>query len=488
MMERGIYMVDRDEDWRHAQTVQFKKWVLAQESPDYKLYLSKKDENVIVIETDYCHGEVSFYPMDIIQLSVVSKSTEDHLFYLHFQMHTLDHAMGLFEEMIESIQNAAHNTTVHILLCCTSGLTTGYFAERLNDSSKLLSLNYEFTAVPYGELYRVASKYDIILLAPQISYIHDTAQKILTNKTVLKIPAKVFAAYDVRQLFTEIDTYLNPPVPDKKEVSHEIAAYKPLPLKRQIQIKSKILTITLIREDFYQFHFASRVYDTDVSILMDEDVIKHRFSLSDIYDICDTAFARYPDIEMIGFAMPGIINRGRVTLTQLGLNDVDIIDSLTKKYSRTFILYNDANAIVLGYYASQEKYNSISLLFQPYVGSAGGVGSIHEGRLIEGREHVAGEVQYLPSNKDRDPSILCKTPEGTLEWCARTVTSIISILGPDVFLLCSPLIIRADSLRREIEKYIPKRYIPEIVLIDNLREYMLLGQLILCTQAMENNP
>ena len=176
---------------------QFRQWVLTQTGPYYTLYVNEKDENVIIIETSYCRGEVTFFPMEIIQLSVLNLMSNRHEFYLHFQMHTLDHAMKLFGEMLDSVKELAVKPPVKILLSCTSGLTTGFFAQKLNESAGLLSLNYEFTAVSYGNLYHVASQYDIILLAPQISYIYDTVKKVLNNKKVYQIPPRVFATYDV---------------------------------------------------------------------------------------------------------------------------------------------------------------------------------------------------------------------------------------------------------------------------------------------------
>jgi len=40
---------------------------------------------------------------------------------------------------------------------------------------------------------------------------------------------------------------------------------------------------------------------------------------------------------------------------------------------------------------------------------------------------------------------------------------------------------------KELEKYIPRKYIPEIVQIDSVKDYMLLGQMILCTEAVEHH-
>lgn len=456
----------------------FRQWVLTQTSSGYKLSVNEKDDNVIVVETEYCRGEVTFFPMDIIQLSVLNLVSNRHEFYLHFQMHTLEHAMKLFKEMLESVKELTVKPPVKVLLSCTSGLTTGFFAQKLNESAQLLSLNYEFTAVSYGNLYHVANQYDIILLAPQISYIYDTAQKILHTKKLYRIPPKVFATYDVRSLFTDLESLACPCKPAKRPYIRQ------LPLKQQVKAHTKILTIALIREDDH-YLLSSRIYTKHNDVIFDENSIKPNICMEDVYDICDTAFAIYPEIETVGLAMPGIIDEGRLTLRGQGFDESDILNSLSAKYTRRFVLDNDANCIAVGYYSSQDQYHSLSCYFQPCIGSTGGVGSIHNGQLIEGRRHVAGEVQFLPSSRGYITSTPCLTPESTLSWAAQSLASVISVLGPDLILLSCRLIVRIEELTREIGKYVPEKYIPEIIQLDSVKDYMLLGQMILCTEAME---
>ncbi len=459
---------------------QFKQWVLTQSGPDYKLYVHEKDENVIVIETSYCRGEVTFFPMEIIQLSVLNLVNNQHEFYLHFQMHTLEHAMKLFGEMLDSVKELAVKPPVKILLSCTSGLTTSFFAQKLNESAQLLALNYEFTAVSYSNLYHAASQYDIILLAPQISYIYETVKKVLHNKQVYLIPARIFASYDVKSVFTDLEPLISP-------AKHSERSYvRQLPLKQQVKADVKILTIALIREDDH-YLLSSRIYSEDHDVIFDEVSIKPRISIDDVCDICDTAFAIYPDIKIAGLAMPGIIDEGKLTLLKQGFDESDVLESLSRRYSRKFVLDNDANCIATGYYSSQDKYRSISLLFQPNIDSTGGVGSIHNGQLIEGFRHVAGEVQFLPHNQGQEAFSLYLTPEKVQIQIARTIASVICILGPELLLLSSRFIVQPEELIRETEKYVPRKYIPEIVPIDSVKDYMLLGQMILCAEALKED-
>ena len=188
------------------------------------------------------------------------------------------------------------------------------------------------------------------------------------------------------------------------------------------------------------------------------------------------------DIKVIGLSTPGIIRGDQIiSMSIKGLEKISITHDFTLKYSQKFVFSNDANTIALGYYSSKENCSSLSFVFQP-VSSNSGAGHIVNDRLIAGHHHVAGEIQYLPLSYSKDVLELHQTPEGAIEAMAKTVTSIISFLDPQIIVICCFLITNIEELKKEVAKYIPKDYIPEIVLIDYLQEYMLLGTLLLCHQ------
>ncbi|WRK53253.1 hypothetical protein SD457_24745 [Coprobacillaceae bacterium CR2/5/TPMF4] len=59
----------------------------------------------------------------------------------------------------------------------------------------------------FDQLSTVAKDYDVILLAPQISYQHATVQEQFPNKIVLKIPTRVFAKYDTSKMLNLIEKH-----------------------------------------------------------------------------------------------------------------------------------------------------------------------------------------------------------------------------------------------------------------------------------------
>lgn len=184
----------------------FKKWICLQKSSHYRI---KEFKNFVQIESPFGIAEVTFNPYHIIELKITSKKREELDFYLHFQMNTLKHAVSLFNEMIVCLLKLDHEAKTKVLLCCSGGLTTSYFAQEINKASKLLKNNIEVSAVGYNQLYQIGQQFDLILLAPQVSYLRAQVQSILKNQVVMTIPPLVFACYDVVSILNFIEKEKN---------------------------------------------------------------------------------------------------------------------------------------------------------------------------------------------------------------------------------------------------------------------------------------
>lgn len=466
-----------DEFLRDIHTMIFKEWVLMQDQANYKIRLDSHNANIIVIETNYSYSEVTFNTMNIIELSVTNTFTNEIEFYLHFQMKTMKHAIELFHEMLESIHKLIHRPITKILLSCSGGMTTSFFAEKMNEAAKLLYLNFEVSAIGYNQLYNVGGDYDVIMLAPQISYMHAKVQEILKDQVVIKIPPQVFAKYDVGKTLGIIRDAMN------QRKASQIEPTAPISLFKAVHNDVKILTLSLFRNS-NRVHIAYRVYGEQNDILLDNEIIKSNVVIQDIFDVLDTVFLKYKDLNVIGISTPGIINDGFVSSSNVnGFGDIDLYNILTQRYQQSFIITNDVNTAAVGYYASQDRYSSITFLFQPTSFYAG-AGTIINGQLIKGRLHLAGEVQYLPLNLSNDKLILNKTPEGAIELVAKTILSIISVISPDAIILSCVLIPQVHELKKELERYVPAQYVPDIIKVEDIQEYILLGLMILCARSL----
>ena len=216
----------------------FKSWILAQKIPDATV---TDGGDSIKISTSYAAGEVNFHDLDvfIIEMILTNLADGENKFYLHFELKDLAYAQELFGEMAETLADLKNQQSVRILLSCTGGLTTGYFAQKLNEAAELLSLDFKFDAVPFHKLYSAAFDYSVILLAPQIAYQAKAAQEVLNGQLVLKIPPKVFASYDAAEMLKfirgELDSW------------HKTAAERFIAkVRKGIKSDAKILSIAIM--------------------------------------------------------------------------------------------------------------------------------------------------------------------------------------------------------------------------------------------------
>ena len=109
------------------------------------------NEDSIRIDIGPAVAEVNFYPyqdgLEIAEYQVMRTSDGEAIFYLHVLLDDLNRAMELFGEMVEALEDEASHTTTHVLLCCTSALTTTLFASKMSEVAQTLSLDYDFTAM-----------------------------------------------------------------------------------------------------------------------------------------------------------------------------------------------------------------------------------------------------------------------------------------------------------------------------------------------------
>lgn len=434
-------------------------------------------DEYVKVKTDYSYSQMTCYDEKIFEFQVVNTYTQENEFYLHFQMKNLKHARDLFYEMIRVIESLVNKPQTRVLLTCSGGLTTGFFASKLNDSAKLLQKDYSFDAVAFDDLISHAKNYDIILLAPQISYQHAKLQQQFPSKIVMKIPSRVFAKYDTGTMLsiieeTQIKQY-------KKE--HEV-----LSLCEVTHHHGEVLTLILIRNSS-RIHIGYRLFGKDNDILEDGEIIKTFITLEDIFDVIDTMMVKHKHIDAVSIATPGVINNGVVDTMKLeGMIDgTNIAEEFKKHYHQKLVLCNDVNSVAVGYHACQNLYHNISVIFQP-ISTNAGIGHIINDQLHVGYHSLSGEVQYLPLVLSKSRFELNKTIEGTIELLTQMLLSCIVSVAPELIVICNVLV-DIERLKEELQKYIPHIYLPKIVRIEYLQDYSFIGCLMLATRELYND-
>ena len=446
--------------------------------------ISEVDGN-IEIKTPYAVGNINFYTLqvNIVEMSVTNLADDENKFYLHFELRELEYAEELFAEMLDTIIVLKNQQKTKVLLSCTGGLTTGFFADKLNEASALLSLNYEFNAVPFHKLYEVAFDYSIILLAPQIGYQIKNAQEVLNNQLVLKIPPKVFASYDSGEMLkfirAELDNW-------KKTAAERFIAK----VRKGIKSNAKILSIVVMPSN-YQNRIAYRIYEKG-ALIFEETVIKNKLNyVNDLCDILDTVGCRCKKFDAVGIATAGTVHDGHLDLEAFISPDINLKKLLEEKYKVPVTITNNLKAAALGYYAQQDKYQNILFVSRPMGFRAGGIGIVLNGKVIDGAHNMAGEVRYatisVVSKEDWAGHVMMDLDK-VLDGVAFEIRAGIAIVDPELICLRSPMTPDIEKVKDKVAEFIPKKYLPEFAYLrdEEMQEYVLLGQMILSLESLDS--
>lgn len=444
----------------------FRDWIQLQERPQCTYtYEAEK----IVIRTSYAMAEIRFYEMNIVEFRILSLKTEETLFYLHFQLGDDKHAEELFHEMMSTLLAYDEEQTVKVLLCCSSALTTSYFAEQLNHAAKLLSLNYIFEAVSYEQVYEKGLYYDLILLAPQIGFQLKNIHNAMKEIPILTIPAGIFGKYDTGALITL--------------VQKTIREHQPQPTKAEVVAKAfnnsaKILCICVFNSSRH-IRTTYRYYRNG-TIATQGEIKKKNISVSDVMDIIDTMIAIYPEIECIGLSMPGVAIRGRLQLPTEGIVDEAISLEIYEKYHRACVLSNDCNQVAYGIYSLEDKYQDLIYNFQPYGSPIGGAGIIANGELVRGQGRRAGELKSLMNTIQFSAPLkeLAVTADGTYEIVSKLIACEISLLAPEAIFVHSAMAPDIEHLRTLVKAMVPEDSMPDLYYINDTQEYMMVGTML----------
>lgn len=442
------------------------------ENKTIKEFTKSINENKLTFESSYATGIISFNDYHIIEMEVINKKNATSEFYIHFQYNNNAHALSLYQEFEDALIQTKEKHTLNVLLCCSGGLTTSYFAMLLNEGAQAISLDYHFDAMSFDRLYHKGSDYDVILLAPQISYKHKEAESALRHKLIIDIPASIFARYDVGAMFHHIASSLEA---YKKRDSSPID----LPIKKDIHNTTTILVLGYIRH-MDKTRIVYRIYDHN-QILLTNEVIKSHLRLEDMRDIITMILTLY-DIKMVGVAMPGIINNGTPYSESDTFDYENVYEYFKNQFDIPIVLNNDVNAMAVGQYLTQDETENLSFLFQPRGAIYSGIGNIIDGKLHTGLAHVSGESFLVMKHNNCSPQDLYTTEEGEIKMVACALNALIAMVASDKIIYYCEQIPDTKKLIDALTVDIPENVMPVIEKTIHIKDYMLLGELYLAAQ------
>lgn len=452
----------------------FKQWILDHNDDRYKIILV--NDKCIELDTEY--GKASINATDIedstiIEFNIISNKDGDNKFYLHFELNDEEHAKGLYDEMVEALVKLKDEKTVKVLLSCSAGLTTSMFAANLSDVSSMLGLDYSFEAVPYMNIFEVAEQYDIVLIAPQIGYVLNKLKDSITDKPVLQIPTALFASYNAMDTIKFIQKEVEKFHKEKeKEINKECTCCA--------KHKKRILSI-VIRLTNHISRISYRLYDKG-EIIDSNVIIKSIMNIYDLYDIIDTVLLKHSYIDIIGIATPGIVNDEKQLRDPHSQNLIDVKLEFENKYGIKVFVYNNANAAVVGFALEHPEFSNIVYHSQPYDSGVGGQSIYINGKVVRGKNGIAGELRYFIRRMQLsdDVSKLAHSQRGTLEIVTKSLLPTLIAVGPEAVAISSPMTPDMNEVKNSLSSFIDREFLPEFYFIKDPSSYMLSGITSLC--------
>ena len=460
-------------------SLDYRKWIKEHQNTYYSI--NEISDNTIELKTDYGISTIQFTDIDestLVEFTIISLKDESIKFYLHFELKDIDHAKQLYQEMADSLLKLKEEKTLQVLLSCSAGLTTSMFAENLNDHAKMLGLDMHFEAVPYLNIYQKAEKYDVILLAPQIGYMLNRLQESLTDKQVLQIPTNAFASYDSLSVINFINDELKKyKVKDKKEsvICH-----------CQESTKSSILSLVMMpntaqTRTYYRLYKGNAIIDSNL-------IIKPSFDIYDLYDIIDTILLKHSHIDLIGIAIPGIVDETeKMRYLEYQEDEVDIKNEFEKHYGIEILVSNNVNAAVMGFSLEHPEYSNILFHSQPFGYRAGGQGIMIDKKIVKGREGLSGEIKFFVERMQLSDKLdnLRWTQQGALELVCASLLPSLCIVAPQAVAIRSPMTPDMNEIKKKLSSFIPEYYLPEFYFIKEASPYMLDGITKLCIDYLD---
>lgn len=180
----------------------YKRYLYFNLQKDPRFKTSFKD-NILLIHYQTKTASMTFHESGFIEESIINNNQQ--IFYLKYPLTTFPIANKLYQCMIDKLIEKEPKT-MKVILCCSGGMTSGFFKEKMLEYIKRNHLPLIIDGAAVHTVEKRCIDYDLILLAPQMRYKKDKIAS-LTHKNVDIIDPQVFATYDCSALYQQIQQY-----------------------------------------------------------------------------------------------------------------------------------------------------------------------------------------------------------------------------------------------------------------------------------------
>lgn len=216
--------------------------------------------------------------------------------------------------------------------------------------------------------------------------------------------------------------------------------------------------------------------------LLGKKVISEKHTLvsldySIVKDYLNNLVSNFPSIHAISIGLPGIISpSGQIESCDIeSFTGLNLFEIIKEEFSLPCIVENDMNLIAYGLF--QEKNydtNRCVIAVSFFENICSGSGIVINKEIYHGKSNFAGEVSFLPFEKDHGRRI--RLPLARIEnsdMVAKTICAFVTILNPDVIMLTgkSISINMMGPISEACASILPKRHMPELTYVQNPDSY-----------------
>ena len=463
----------------NAQTTAYRDWILSQHIAGCEI--TPQNDNV-AIETEQATGYVNFYDIDgsvIVEMRLTRKADDEPAFFLHFELEDQERAQELFGEMVLAIEDLREREKRHVLLCCSCGITTTFFADKLNQCAQQQKLDYDFAAKPLVDAQREGKNFAAVLLAPQVGHQRKQVAELMPKTPVLELPARIFGAYDAPAALELVRDVL--------EGSRKAAAGD-LRMARAYDDNKRVLAVSFVyRKDEPTLSY--QVLDHGKEALSGMSVLKH-FQMDDVTNLAATLRLKgweMSDFDAVGIAIPGRIDGDLAIFDVEGtLLELAIAEECQHAWGVPVYVDNDATAAAAGCYVSQDTWDYVGFHAQTLGIVECAQGFVHNGNPLYGHKGFTGSLAYLAKglSLSMEPQEAAWRYDGMRELVSLYLAVTACTIAPEAIFVWCDLLTDMDELRASMRELVPDEAIPELVAVSNYDELILLGELALCLQRL----
>lgn len=202
--------------------------------------------------------------------------------------------------------------------------------------------------------------------------------------------------------------------------------------------------------------------------------------ISELDDIVTNLIKLYPNIKVLSFGIPGVVDHGIVGVCDIEeLIDFKFQSYFEDKFNLSVTVDNDVNLSAIGFYSQLDDNSDqdLAYIYFPLDGNPG-AGIIVNGQIINGFSNFAGEVSYMPSLMSRHKQgNIQQNPTDFATYVSTIIMNINCVINPKTIVLagyCFSVNILQD-IKQNLIKFSRVNYVPNIQFEEDLHDSYLNG-------------